>query len=154
PLLSQVRMGGRKAIRGRYLLVGAKRTSPSSLAPFIEGRLPFVVLSFRALPPNLFPATRHDVARRYVPVLGRMPLFGKSWLGHRQAICLADVQSEEKWTPASLGPAIDGRLPYMVLAFRTLPPDFFCRPGNYIKGRFITILVGMPFLADIGVKRP
>ena len=107
-----------------------------------------------ALPPDMFVATWNDLVRGERTVLRWMPLRGKVWVEGCQRVCARNFLVRTIGAPQFpfSGPAAKRRLPFVVRAAGTLPPDFLGASSNDLVRGKRAVFCGVPLRREVGME--
>jgi len=153
PLGRECRSACQKARFRRSAVTRTEGTSVASQTRCWRGS-PFVVGTFRALPPCQLIRLRDDDPRRERSVLGRMPLPRDLRCHRRQAVVRAGTESGAKRTSNTFPRTVadDGR-PFVVGSFRAFPPDLPVGPRQHVFRPERAVLRLMPLAYEPGEVR-
>src|SRR5262245_39466498 len=163
-LKEHVKLSGREGMK--MILEGCDKGTdrlqgPANVAAWAAARkscsmlysgLPVVIWTLRTFPPHFSLRPSHDLVRRQIAILCRMPFFRQIRVCGGQAIGFHHGESSTAGTAGTQSSPADNQcLPFMVIGYRTFPPHFLRTAGNHAFGRERAIFCRVPLLRQIGV---
>lgn len=132
----------------------ATRAPGAKADPIVDSRLPFVVQTLRALPPDTLVTPWQGLVRGQMFIPSRMPFGGEFWKLLRQRVRDRDPPSgAERTVSFAARPRLYRRGPLMFLIVQAPPPGHLVTPRQNVFRRQLIVSGWMPLCGDLGEAR-